>query len=123
VTFQRFENWLDRYKNAWETRDPDKAQSLFAESATYQVTPFREPEMYQDGIRDYWIRATTDQRNVQFRATMIASNGDTGVCHWNCHFDLESESSHVEIDGIFVFELNEDELCSRFQEWWHDRVT
>jgi hypothetical protein len=123
VAFQRFENWLSRYKTAWESRDPEAAQALFTESATYQVTPFREPEMYQDGIRAYWTRATSDQRNVQFSSQMLAFNGDIGICRWHCDFDLESESSHVEIDGIFVFELKEDGRCSQFQEWWHDRVT
>jgi hypothetical protein len=123
MTFERFENWLARYKKAWESRDPDAAQMIFTENATYQVTPFREPELNRSGIGEYWIGATTDQRNVRFSSTMIASNDDTAVCRWNCHFDLESDGTHVEIDGIFVFELTDDGLCSTFQEWWHDRVT
>jgi hypothetical protein len=53
MSFERFENWLERYKVAWETRDPDAAESIFTEKATYQVTPFREPEMHRDGIRAY----------------------------------------------------------------------
>jgi D-lyxose ketol-isomerase len=123
MSFERFEDWLKRYKAAWETRDPDAAQTIFTPKATYQVTPFREPEMHREGIRAYWVRATTDQRNVQFGSEMLASNDDTGVCRWNCHFDLASEGVHVEIDGIFVFSLTEDGLCHTFQEWWHDQVT
>jgi hypothetical protein len=123
MLFERFENWVERYKAAWETRDPEVAESIFTEKATYQVTPFREPEMYRKGIRAYWTRVTTDQRNVQFGSEMIAANGNTGVCRWHCDFDLESEQSHVEIDGIFVFELTDDGLCSQFHEWWHDRIT
>ena len=123
MTFEHFETWLELYKAAWESRDPDAAQAIFTEDATYQVTPFREPEMYRDGIRAYWVRATTDQRDVRFQSEMLASNGNTGICRWNCHFDLTSDGVHVEIDGIFVFVLNEDGRCIRFQEWWHENVT
>jgi hypothetical protein len=123
MSFERFEDWLERYRNAWETRDPDAAQAIFTEDATYQVTPFREPEMHRAGIRAYWVRATSDQRNVQFGSRMLASNGDTGICRWNVQFDLESEGSTVEIDGIFVFTLTNEGLCREFQEWWHERVS
>jgi ketosteroid isomerase-like protein len=119
----RFEHWLMRYKQAWETRDPDAAVELFTPDATYRVTPFREPEWYQDGIRRYWTRVTADQRNVQFQSTMLATNGDTGICHWHCEFDLESTGGHLEIDGIFVFDLLPDGRCQKFQEWWHEQLT
>ena len=121
MSVERFEQWLTRYKHAWETRDPDAAQAIFSDNATYRVTPFREPEMYRSGIRDYWVRATTEQRNVQFGYEMLATNGDTGICRWNCRFDVHDDGRHVEIDGIFVFVLTDDGLCSQFQEWWHER--
>lgn len=122
MTFERFERWLDAYKRAWETRDPEAAVALFTEDATYRVTPFREPEVYRDGIRRYWVGATGDQRNVQFGSEMLASNGDTGICRWHVLFQLPADSVRVEIDGIFVFTLNEVDLCREFREWWHERV-
>jgi hypothetical protein len=123
MDFERFDAWLDRYKRAWESRDPDAAQAIFTADATYQVTPFREPEIHRDGIRAYWVRATRDQRNVQFGSDMLAANGDTGVCRWRVQFDVVTDGTRVEIDGIFVFTLNDDGLCSRFQEWWHERIS
>lgn len=123
MSFKRFERWLERYKTAWETRDPDAVQLIFAEDATYRVTPFREPEMYRDGIRDYWVRATTEQRNVRFGYEMLATEGDTGISRWHVTFDLPAENTQVEIDGIFVFMLNAKDLCTQFQEWWHERAT
>lgn len=119
----RFDNWLMRYKHAWETRDPNAAVDIFTQDATYRVTPFREPEMHHGGIRAYWTGVTADQRNVRFQSDMLATNGDTGICHWYCQFDLESSGGHLEIDGIFVFDLLPDGRCQTFQEWWHDRLT
>jgi nuclear transport factor 2 (NTF2) superfamily protein len=123
MTSERFEKWLARYKSAWETRDPDAAVLLFTSDATYRVTPFREPELHAKGIRDYWTRVTADQRNVRFQSDMLAISGDRGVCHWNCQFDLESDGSQLEIDGIFVFDLGPDDQCHTFREWWHEHVT
>lgn len=123
MEFERFERWLDAYKHAWETRDPDAIQAVFTGDAIYRVTPFRDPEMYRDGIRAYWARATDEQRNVAFTFQMIATEGDTGVCRWNVHFDVPTEREHIEIDGIFVFTLTGDELCREFREWWHERTT
>jgi hypothetical protein len=121
MSFERFEKWLAAYKHAWETRDPEAAGKIFTEDATYQVTPFQEPNARREGIMAYWTRVTTEQRDVDFSSKMLAANGDTGICRWHVTFRVEPAGTNIEIDGIFVFELTEDGLCRKFQEWWHDR--
>jgi ketosteroid isomerase-like protein len=119
MSFQRFDNWLGAYKQAWETRDPDAAESLFTEDATYQVTPFTEPNQGRQGIRNYWSRVTTNQRDVRFGFQMLATNGDTGVARWNVVFTEVPEGVSNELDGIFVFTLTPEGRCQEFKEWWH----
>ena len=46
--------WLERYRIAWEEGDADAAAALFTEDAVYRSSPFREPQVGQDGIRAYW---------------------------------------------------------------------
>ena len=50
---ETFEPWLTAYGNAWISRDAQLAASLYAEDATYQVTPFDEPFRGQSAIYDY----------------------------------------------------------------------
>ena len=36
---QGFQDWLDRYVDAWKTYDPDKIGSLFSEDVEYLYHP------------------------------------------------------------------------------------
>src|SRR5690242_1743195 len=55
---ETFEQWLAAYGSAWISRDVQRAASLYAEDATYQVTPFDEPFRGRAAIYDYWKGVT-----------------------------------------------------------------
>ena len=38
-----FQDWLNRYIEAWQTTDPDAIGALFSEDATYSYGPYRDP--------------------------------------------------------------------------------
>ena len=42
LTMADLTTWLDAYGDAWESRDPDSAASLFSEDSSYKVTPYEE---------------------------------------------------------------------------------
>lgn len=128
MSFDRFEDWLNRYKNAWESRDPEAAVAIFTEDATYQEDPFDEPMRGAEEILAYWKENTDVQEDVEFSFEIIAANGDTAVNHWHVIFNSTARSGSdvnlggaVEIDGIFKFRLNDEGLCTQFREWWHVR--
>ncbi|OFZ88838.1 MAG: hypothetical protein A2V78_09750 [Betaproteobacteria bacterium RBG_16_64_18] len=43
MTIHDFQQWLDRYGDAWVAGDPDAAVQLFSSDAAYYETPFDEP--------------------------------------------------------------------------------
>ncbi|MDX1403697.1 MAG: nuclear transport factor 2 family protein [Woeseiaceae bacterium] len=110
--------WLDAYGEAWETRDADAAANIFSENATYQVTPYEEPHVGQDGVRSYWAGVTANQRNVQFDYQVLAVTGNTGIAHWTANFDVEG-GPNIDLNGVFVLDFDEDGRCRRLREWWH----
>ncbi len=112
-------NWLEAYGEAWESRDADAAANIFSEDATYQVTPYEEPHVGQDGVRDYWAGVTESQRDVQFEHQAISVTGNTGIAHWSATFEVAPDGTTLELDGIFVLEFDEDGKCQRLREWWH----
>lgn len=114
-------DWLDAYGEAWESRDPDKAASLFTEDSSYQVTPYENPHVGQDGVRQYWATVTASQRNIEFEHRALSFSGNTGIVHWSAQFDVEPGDTHIELDGIFVLEFDEGGKCRRLREWWHLR--
>ena len=114
--------WLDRYKEAWEQRDPELAAALFTENAPYQEMPFDAPKAGRTGIREYWAQVTADQRDVVFESSVVAVNGPTGVARWSAKLKLASNGARVELDGVFILTFERDDLCSGLKEWWHVRT-
>ena len=121
LTSAALEAWLQGYGAAWVARDASAAGRLFAAGARYHEAPYDEPKMGRAGIEAYWQSVTADQRDVQFKSSLIAVHGDTGVAHWSAKFRLESTGAIVELDGGFVLEFDASGHCSSLREWWHVR--
>lgn len=121
LTPDAFAAWLDRYGAAWEARDAGAAGPLFSEDATYHEMPFDEPMQGRAAIEAYWARVTEPQSDIQFSYDVIATEGDTGVAHWNARFNAGGAA--VELDGVFVIVFAEDLATVRsLREWWHART-
>lgn len=122
VDIKEVESWLRAYEVAWEERDPDKAVQIFTEDATYQVDPYSEPHVGHSGIRQYWADVTSDQRDVEFSAEVLAVTENTGIAHWHAELTQASSGALVTLDGIFVLEFSAQGKCSSLREWWHVQV-
>ncbi len=116
-----FESWLDAYGRAWEGRDPEAAARLFAGDAAYYETPFDEPARGREGIAEYWAGATGSQQDIRFSSEVLAIAEDRGIARWKVAFTRLSSNVPVELDGIFLVELDGDGLCTEFREWWHSK--
>ena len=116
------EAWLDRYKEAWEQRDPDRAAALFTENAPYHETPFDAPKAGRRGIRDYWATVTADQRDVEFKSNVVAVTGRTAIARWSARLRAASSGTRIELDGVFILSFEPSGLCHELREWWHVRT-
>jgi ketosteroid isomerase-like protein len=115
----KFTDWLDAYKRAWETRDPEAAANLFTANANYHETPFEDPVRGREGIRDYWSDVTRYQEGIEFSYEVLAITETGGIAHWHSGFTRLTSNSAVELDGIFLVKLDADGKCTEFREWWH----
>jgi hypothetical protein len=50
------EEWIERYRRAWETADEVEIVDLFTSDASYRTSVFREPYVGSAAIRQYWQR-------------------------------------------------------------------
>jgi uncharacterized protein (TIGR02246 family) len=122
LTPATLENWLVRYEQAWESRDAERAAALFTSDARYHEMPFDTPKLGREGIREYWSTVTADQRDIDFRASVVAINGQTGVARWTATLQSVSSGARIELDGVFVLIFDGNGLCSELREWWHVRT-
>lgn len=114
-------DWLARYEAAWETRDAEKAASLFTPDATYHEMPFDAPIEGAAKIREYWARVTADQRDVDFSSKPVMVDDDTGVAEWSATFRTASTGATIELNGVFVLQFDDAGRCTSLREWWHVR--
>src|SRR5580704_17313248 len=82
MTLQTFDDWLDSYGRAWESRNPQASADLFAEDGTYQVTPFLEPMCGKQAILEYWTHVAQTQQNIHLGYEILAVTPDLGIAHW-----------------------------------------
>ncbi len=122
LTTSGLTSWLAAYGDAWESRDPEKAATLFSEDASYQVTPYEQPHIGRNGVREYWAGVTANQQNVQFESQTLGITGNTGIAHWSAEFDVVPAGIRIRLDGIFILEFDESGRCQRLREWWHSET-
>lgn len=115
---ETLERWLASYEQAWETRDAEKAASIFTPNAQYHEMAFEAPKNGRAGIREYWSTVTADQRDIDFTYDIIATEGSRGVAHWHSVFTTASTGAKIELDGVFVLTFTADGLVSELREWW-----
>ena len=118
-----FKSWLELYGRAWKTLNPSLISELFTKEATYHEKQFDKPITGIDAIIEYWNIVSQTQKDVEFDYEIIAVTPTQGIAHWIASFTRENPKTRVELDGIFVVNLNSENKCTQFREWWHSRKT
>jgi len=121
VDRETFEQWLTLYGSAWTDRDARRAASLYAEDATYQVTPFEEPFRGQAAIYEYSKGVTSTEQNIAFDYQILAVTAEYGIARWHASFIRTPPGLSTQLDGIFLVSLDTAGRCKALREWWHKR--
>jgi ketosteroid isomerase-like protein len=113
---------LERYKRAWESRDPDLAMALYRPDAELRLDPFEDPALGANAIRAIWNDVAATQTNVEFDAERTWANGQTVLASWHAAFTRRSNAERVRIRGFSTFELDDAGLIQRARQWAVMRV-
>lgn len=113
---------LERYKRAWERRDPDLAMELYRDDAEVRLDPFEEPARGANEIRQIWNEVAATQDHVEFDAERIWVVERTVLASWHAAFTRRSNADRVRIRGFSTFELDDSGLLRRVRQWAQARV-
>jgi SnoaL-like domain len=111
------EEWIAAYGRAWIGRDPEAAVALFTEDAVYGSHPFREPHTGSEGIRDYWTRATSTQKELELRFGAPLVEGSKAVVEWWAI--MRDEGAWITLPGALLLRFAADGRCEELREYWH----
>ncbi|HEY7025322.1 MAG TPA: nuclear transport factor 2 family protein [Candidatus Limnocylindrales bacterium] len=116
------QDFVERYKRVWESRDPDSAVELYREDAELRLDPFEEPAKGANAIRAVWNDVAASQANVEFDAERVWAVGQTVLTSWHAAFTQRGNAERVRIRGFTTFELDDEGRIQRQKQWAQSRV-
>jgi ketosteroid isomerase-like protein len=121
MTHADVEDWLERYRAAWTTDDPQQIGDLFSEDATYAPRPFAKLWEGRDAIVARWIELGDSQNPWRFESELLAVEGDTGVVRALTTYPAHDDEPEEVYSNIWVIRLAPDGRARSFAEWWMQR--
>jgi len=122
LTHGEGQDLLERYKRAWQGRDPDAAMALYAPRAEHRDHPFRDPYQDENAIRGMWNDIAANEDHVEFDAERIWVAARTVLASWHAAYTDRTSGERVRLRGFATFELDEAGLIQRLREWPVSRV-
>jgi ketosteroid isomerase-like protein len=115
VTREQVADWVAHYERAWRTAGTAPLRELFAEGATYRLSPYEEPLSGLPAIAGMW-EAEREGPDEAFAMTseIVAVDGDTAVARLEVAY---SEPVVREYRDLWVIRFGEDGRCIAFEEW------
>ena len=110
--------WVDGYRRAWESNEPDDIRALFTDDATYRDFPSQaEPPTGQDAIVAVWLKQRDEPGDTTFEVGQIDISGDRAF--------VRAVTEYVKAgdvyDNLWVIDLAADGRASAFTEWYMKR--
>jgi SnoaL-like domain len=122
ATREGFTQWLNAYGAGWVNQNPKATLALFTDDATYMYTPFHKLMHGKDEIRRYVEKGAVGlQEDIEFDYEILAITEAYGINRWKAALTWKQTGERLRFDGIYQVFLNDDNLCYRFDEWWHSK--
>lgn len=105
--------WIDGYRRAWESNDPDDIRAIFTDDATYRTEPYSDPWVGHDEIVDEWLSAADDPGETSFEWTTVALTDSVAIVEATTVY-----RSGPTYRNLWVIRLAPDGRANGFTEWW-----
>jgi uncharacterized protein (TIGR02246 family) len=110
------EQWVARYRTAWESNDPDDIRALFTPDAEYYTAPSEPPWRGHDEIVAQWIENADEPGETSYTSRVVAVDGDLGIVRLTVDY---TEGRFY--DNVWFIELDADGRARHFTEWYMRR--
>ncbi|GLY98876.1 nuclear transport factor 2 family protein [Actinoplanes sp. NBRC 103695] len=107
--------WVDSYRRAWTSNDPDDVAGLFAEDAAYFPEPWATPWRGRDEIVAKWRERRDVAGTWSFTWHPLIVTDEVAM--------LEGETVYPDrkYSNLWVLRLDNAGQARQFTEWWMDQ--
>ncbi len=106
--------WVQTYRRAWESNDPEHIGGLFADDAAYFTEPFADPWLGRDEIVAQWLRRRDEPGTTIFEWHPLIVTEDLAI--------IEATTVYRELartySNMWVLRLDNLGQARQFTEWW-----
>ena len=111
---ERVTNWVDGYRRAWLSNDPDDIRALFSEDAEYYRTVTDEPWRGHEQIVEQWLANANGPDDTTWEWEHVAEEGDTAVIRGVTDYP---KIKHV-YDNVWILRFDGEGRVREFTDWW-----
>jgi ketosteroid isomerase-like protein len=107
--------WIEKYRAAWTSNDPEQVAGLFAEDAAYFPEPFAPPWRGRDEIVAKWLERKDEAGTWSFEWHPLIVTDDLAI--------IEGETGYPDrrYSNLWVLRLDNSGQARQFTEWWMDQ--
>ena len=109
-----FSSWVERYRKAWESNDPEDIGSLFTDDAVYYTEPYTEPKRGREAIVAGWIESKDEPGDTDWSYRVLGVDGDLGFVQGETHYKTDPPRTY---SNLWMIRMVGDR-ASEFTEWW-----
>lgn len=109
------EEWVEGYERAWRSAGTGSLHELFAEDATYRMSPYEEPARGIDAIAGLWEREREGpDEPFEMSHAIVAAEGDTAVVRVEVQY---GGPGRLQYRDLWIVRFAADGRCREFEEW------
>jgi hypothetical protein len=112
-------DWIESYKKAWASNEPDDIRALFTVDATYSYRPndAKAPRGH-DEIVASWLEGKDESGDYSFEYWVVSESDAVAVVQGVTDY---SASGGKVYDNLWVIRFADDGRASDFTEWYIER--
>jgi ribonuclease HI len=111
------EAWLDGYRRAWTSNDPDDIRALFSDDAVYRPSPFAPAVTGREAIVTDWLERRDEPGTWSFESEALCSSPTLAILSCRIGYRVPD----TEYRTIWLVRFDPDGRAREFSEWWMER--
>jgi ketosteroid isomerase-like protein/limonene-1,2-epoxide hydrolase len=107
--------WIDAYRAAWETNDPDAIAGLFTPDGAYQIDPWLTVSGREEIVAG-WLDHADAPGDTTFQWWHVARDGDL----WIVEARISYPKLGRDFANLWLIDLVDEGRARSFAEWWKE---